>query len=1103
MPPEDREAASTQIGDPGSGVSGLAVGRVLARRYRIVWFIASGGMGEVYEAEDIHLGVRVALKTIRADGWADPAAGERFKREVLLARQVTHPNVCRIFDLGVHEEANRPPLTFLTMELLEGETLAERVQRRTRLTVDEALPLVQQLADGLQAAHDAGVVHRDFKAGNVILARFSGGSERAVITDFGLARPAPTTSQQASTLAAFVGTPAYMAPEQVEGRPAGPAADVYALGIVLYEMVTGERPFRAETAVLEAMKRLNESPSPPSSKVPDLPAAWEDVILRCLARQPEARFARVADVAAALRVAPARSRRRVRWAGLVAAAALATALGVAGWLALGPHPAREPAAAGTSPGGTAAPLRRCVAILGFHNVTGRPEAGWISTALAEMLSSELAAGESLRLIAGETVARLRADLRIPEAGALAADTLQAIRQSTGADLVVVGSYLAAAQDAGGKVRLDLRVQETATGESRDTLIETGTEGDLPELATRVGASLRARLGIGSVPGETVGAARAEFPANPEAARLYAEGIARLWAMDGMAARDLLARAAGIEPDHPMIHRALARAFSSIGQERLAREEARRAYETSSGLPREARLAIEADHWLLSGQPAKAVEILRALRAFFPDRLDHGIRLADALLAAGQPADAYAYLAELRKLPAPLGEDPQIDLAEARIGCTSGEFPRCLEMSQRAALRARQQGVRLLLAQALYFEAFARVRRGEAALALPLLEQARDIWAADGDHLHEAHAVNAIGGVHYNYGRVRKARVAYADGLAICRKVESAPCQVIGLTNLSLIDLHLGDLASARRLGEEARRTADQAQNRSMVTMAGLDLAVLTLFEGDIENTVAGARRVQGEAEANGELAIAANARWVLAEGLLASGQPVAAEAELREALGVCQRTDLKFLELIVLGSLARCRLAADDRDVASRTAREATALGEATENGLWGALAHAIAAEVALASGDAALAATSARRGIAMLEGEPVAWVRAQAESVLARALLARGDTVTAAAIAGKAQESATASGVPQVRLATAITSARVRVAGRQSTAAIRALEEIVAEASRRGLVAVSLEARLELGRAQLAAGRRPEGAATLKALAEDARSRRFLLLAREASTID
>lgn len=1101
MPPEDHEAASTQIGEPGSGLSGLAVGRVLARRYRITRFIASGGMGEVYEAEDLHLGVRVALKTIRAEGWVDPGAGERFKREVLLARQVTHPNVCRIFDLGVHEEANRPPLTFLTMELLEGETLAERVARRQRLSVDEALPLVEQMAEGLQAAHDAGVVHRDFKAGNVMLAPLSGGGERVVITDFGLARQAQATGQQASTLAAFVGTPAYMAPEQVEGRPAGPAADVYALGIVLYEMVTGERPFRAETAVLEAMKRLGESPTPPSRRAPDLPAAWEEVILRCLARQPGERFARVADVAAALRIAPARSRRRVGWAGLVAAATLAIVVGVGGWMALRPRSSREPAGAGTSPGGPAAPLRRCVAILGFHNVTGRPEAAWISTALGEMLSSELAAGESLRLVAGETVARLRADLRIPEAGALAADTLQAIRQSTGADLVVVGAYLAAPQDAGGKLRLDLRVQETATGESRDTLIETGTEGDLPELATRVGASLRARLGVGSVPGETVGAARAEFPANPEAARLYAVGIARLWAMDGMAARDHLARAAGIEPDHPMIHRALARAFSSIGQERLARDEARRAFETSSGLPREARLAIEADHWLLSGQPARAVEILRALRAFFPDRLDHGIRLADALLAAGQPADAYAYLAELRKLPAPLGEDPQIDLAEARIGCTSGEFPRCLEMSQRAALGASQQGVRLLLAQALYFEAFARVRRGESSLALPLLEQARGIWAAVGDHWHEANAVNAIGGVHYNYGRVRKARVAYADGLAICRKVENAPCQVIGLSNLSLIDLHLGDLASARRLGEEARRTADQAQNRSMVTMAGLDLAVLTLFEGDIESTIAGARRIQGEAEANGELAIAANARWALAEGLLASGQPAEAEAELREALAVCRRTDLRFLELIVLGSLARCRLAADDRDVASRTAREAVALGESTENGLWGALAHVVAAEASLASRDAASAAASARRGIAMLEGEPVAWVRAQAESALAGALLARGDTATATAIAGKARESAAASGVPQVRLLAAITAARALVSRKQPAAAVRALEDVVAEATRRGLVAVSLEARLELGRAQVAAGRRPEGASTLSTLAGEARSRGFLLFAREAST--
>src|SRR6185503_1503616 len=160
----------------------------LAGRYRIVRFIAAGGMGEVYEATDLALGTEVALKTIRADVASRPQVMERFRREILLARRVTHPNVCRIFDLGLHHPASGPDITFLTMELLRGATLRHRL-RKGPLSPEEALPLVEQMAAALAAAHEAGVIHRDFKAANVMLvpARAAGSPDRGVVTDFGLA----------------------------------------------------------------------------------------------------------------------------------------------------------------------------------------------------------------------------------------------------------------------------------------------------------------------------------------------------------------------------------------------------------------------------------------------------------------------------------------------------------------------------------------------------------------------------------------------------------------------------------------------------------------------------------------------------------------------------------------------------------------------------------------------------------------------------------------------------------------------------------------------------------------------------------------------------
>ena len=312
---------------------GLAEGEVLAGRFKIVRFIARGGMGEVYEAEDQVLRERVALKTIRPDVAGDERTMERFLREVHLARSVTHPNVSRTFDVFHHGA-----LAFLTMELLSGETLAERLSKTGRLTPEEALPLIEQMAAALTAAHEAGVVHRDFKSANVMLepdARRPGGV-RAVVTDFGLARrdrPGRGSAAPLTETEAVLGTPDYMAPEQIEGRAITPATDVYALGVVIYEMVTGEQPFEGDTPLSVALKKLKEAAPSPRRLAPDLPPPWEKTILRCLERAPGDRFAAAGQVVLALRgeapvSGPATLRRRRRRlaavaAGLVLAAAAA------------------------------------------------------------------------------------------------------------------------------------------------------------------------------------------------------------------------------------------------------------------------------------------------------------------------------------------------------------------------------------------------------------------------------------------------------------------------------------------------------------------------------------------------------------------------------------------------------------------------------------------------------------------------------------------------------------------------------------------------------------------------------------------------------------
>ena len=293
-------------------------GDVVAARFRIVRYLAQGGMGELYEADDLELRERIALKTILAHIAANARSIALFKREVHLARQVTHPNVCRIYDIFRHQSvsarAGSPgdEIVLLAMELLHGETLAEKLRRDGRFATADALPLVRQMAAGLTAAHRAGVVHRDFKSHNVMLVKPAGADQdpRVVITDFGLAQrhaqgDTSGLSMALSEEGTVSGTPAYMAPEQVEGGPVTPAADIYALGVVLYEMVTGVWPFTGDTPISIMIKRLREPPPSPRLHVPELDAAWETAILRCLERRPEDRFATAGDVADALLGTPA------------------------------------------------------------------------------------------------------------------------------------------------------------------------------------------------------------------------------------------------------------------------------------------------------------------------------------------------------------------------------------------------------------------------------------------------------------------------------------------------------------------------------------------------------------------------------------------------------------------------------------------------------------------------------------------------------------------------------------------------------------------------------------------------------------------------------
>ena len=677
---------SVEAGPPSQR---LQQDEVLAGRFRVVRFIAAGGMGEVYEAEDQELRERVAIKVIRAEILSQPNAIARFKREVHLARKVTHPNVCRIFDLFRHRaEGGQQETVFISMELLHGKTLSEQL-KAGRMDASDALPLFEQMAAALGAAHAVGIVHRDFKPGNVVLVGVPAAGWRAVVTDFGLALRSLTADEGAShsTGQTFLGTPAYMSPEQLEGLPATPASDIYALGLVMYEMVTGVRPFQGDTPISGALKRLTEAPAPPRRLQPKLGGQWESVILRCLQRDPALRFESAREAVDAFEhkpqvagVFPRSMGRKLFGLSVAAAVFVLVGLGIFRYVW---HRSKSVAYArmdGIS--------RPSIAVLGFKNLSDSSDLNWISTALSEELSDELAAGQQLRVVSGESVGRLKQDLSLSQTDSVANEPLSKIRNALGADMVVSGSYL----QVGNRLRVDVQVKNAVEEDTIARLSDIANEDQMLELVSRIGGVLREKCGVLQLTSSQARAVKAVQTGNLAAAQFYAEGLEKLRSFDALGAKRFFEGAIEADNGYALAHSALASTWLQLGYDAKARDEAVKALELAKDLSHEDRLWIEAQAHDAAHEETQAVQSLQSLFHLAPDNPEYGLRLVTAQLANGSPTDAVDTLAKLRRLPL-ASNDARIDLAEANIARSLGDHNKSLAAASLAQEKAESAGAR--------------------------------------------------------------------------------------------------------------------------------------------------------------------------------------------------------------------------------------------------------------------------------------------------------------------------------------------------------------------------------------------------------------------------
>jgi eukaryotic-like serine/threonine-protein kinase len=1083
-------------------------GDLVAERFRIIRFVARGGMGEVYEAEDIELHERVALKSIRSELLHDGRTLDRFKREVHLARKVTHPNVCRIFDLFRQPavaagEDSRGPVAFVAMELLEGETLAEFLRREPRLSVEEARPIAVQMAAGLGAAHSAGVLHRDFKPGNVMLVPGTKGA-RAVITDFGLAlRSNADVSLGASVTGTgeVLGTPAYMSPEQVEGKDLAPSSDVYALGLVLYQMVTGTRAFDGGTPLSMAVRRIKENPVPPRTLVPGLDPRWESVILKCLDREPKARFQNGDEVAEALRAETRLPRRWSLGLGLdarVVLGSLALILVLVAGALLIPRILHHLPADSETGANKPIAMRPSIAVLPFRNLSARPETEWMSTALPEMLTAELAAGGKLRTFPGENIARASSDLGLTSMQTLARDTLGRLRKYLGTDYVVLGSYLD--QGSASQIRINLWLQDARTGEIAATVSEKGSESDLDDLASRAGEEVRQKLGIGEVTSSEAALVRASLPSNPQAVRLYSEGLAKLRVMDAPAARNLLQSAVTADPNYALGHSALADAWAAMGYDQKAREESKKAHDLSSGLSHEERLWIEGRDWELNRKWDRAVEIYRTLFDFFPDNIEYGLRLAATQRQARTMDESLATLAALRKLPAPDRDDPRISLQQADVYDIKGAYKEQQSAAEAAAGRARELGATLVLARALNQQARAFEKQGKLEEALHSTQEAARISDAAGQRAEAAKSLTITGVVRFDQGNFAEAANAYNRALVIQREIGDMRAAATTLNDLANALGAQGDLSGSIKMLHEAlfmfREVADK---HSAAAVLG-SIAARTIQQGDLshgkkmlEEGLAASREI-------GDQERVSTAVYNLGEVLRWQGDLEGARNMYEQAEGLSRQIGDSSGVAYALYSLGEVLTAqgnfAAARDKYNESMTMRTQMGEkgnVAETQM--ALAYLLIEE-----GHPGEAENTLREAREEFRKEGLGDDEILADTLLARVLLSQEKAGDAEKETSAAHDLLAKSQDFSVRLSASIVEAKVEAAAGKTDDALRRIEETIASAKKSGYLGFQLEAQLALGEVQMASGKSAAGRSLLADVRKQAQLRGFRLIANNAA---